>query len=51
MSRIFKYEKNTLQTKSTPIVGHFTTYKGGGYALSLGRTLERSLKMINALKV
>lgn len=43
--------QNTGQTKSAPIVGHFTTYKGGGYAVSLQRTLERSMKIIEELKV
>ncbi|CAF0709342.1 unnamed protein product [Brachionus calyciflorus] len=42
--------QSTLQTKSTPILGRFTTYKGGGYAVSLGRTLERTTKLLSDLK-
>ena len=43
--------QNTLQTKSVPIVGKFTTYKGGGYVVTLGRTRDRSLALLDELKV
>lgn len=33
-----------------PIVGAFTTYKGGGYAINLGRSVERSKQLVNDLK-
>jgi hypothetical protein len=43
-------KKSSLQTKSLPIVGAFTTYKGGGYAVNLGRTVERSMQLVTDLK-
>lgn len=49
--RVFFVLKNTLQTKSVPIMGKITTYKGGGYVVTLGRTRDRSLAMIDELKV
>lgn len=32
-------------------MGTFTTYKGGGYVVTLGRTLNKSLTIMNELKV
>lgn len=31
-------------------MGAFTTYKGGGYAINLGRAVERSAKLISSLR-
>jgi len=42
--------QNTLLTKSVPIKGTYTTYKGGGYVLVLGRSLDKSLVMVDELK-
>jgi hypothetical protein len=42
--------QNTLKTKSAPLTGMFTTYKGGGYVVSLGRTLNNSIELIKDLK-
>jgi hypothetical protein len=47
----FYIHKNTIQTKTAPFVGNFATYKGGGYAISLGRSVERSNVLIKDLKV
>ncbi len=43
--------KNTIQTKSLPISANFATYKGGGYVLTLGRTMKSSIAMLENLKV
>ncbi len=43
--------QNTIQTKSLPIAGGITTYKGGGYVVTLGRTRDKSLALIDELKV
>jgi polycystin 1L2 len=43
--------QNTLQTKSVPISGAWTTYKGGGYVATLERSYERSVKFLADLKV
>jgi len=42
--------QNTIMTKSVPIKGTFATYKGGGYVLVLGRSIDKSLSMIDELK-
>lgn len=43
--------QNSIQTKSVPIMGKLTTYKGGGYVVVLGRTRDRSMALIDELKV
>jgi hypothetical protein len=34
-----------------PILGTFTTYKGGGYVVTLGRTMKRAQTVLEELKV
>lgn len=43
--------QNTLKTKSVPLTGLFTTYKGGGYVAPLSRTLNKSIELIEELKI
>ena len=40
-----------MMTKSVPIKGTFTSYKGGGYVQVLGRALDKSIDMTATLKV
>ncbi|CAF2607106.1 unnamed protein product [Rotaria sp. Silwood2] len=42
--------QSSLRTKSDPLSAIYKTYKGGGYVVSLGRTYQQAVSLLNELR-